>query len=444
VKRAIYGNRIVLFAPLYLANMCMNTCTYCAFRAENKAIERTSVTEQELRDEVAALQRLGHRRLLVLTGESPSYSFDKFLHALEVVKSVKTEPAGSIRRINVEIPALSISDYERLHALDCVGTVTLFQETYHRPTYKRFHPKGPKADFDYRLQTMDRANLGGIDDVGIGSLFGLYDYRYEVLAMIQHGQHLDRTYGAGPHTISIPRLQPADGSVDAEQPPFPVSDADFRKLVAVIRCAVPYTGMILSTRESPEMRRDLLHLGVSQFSAGSRTDIGAYHKEHIHASSDGSEESASTRAGDVNAPPAPLVVGQVESEAEAARRVRRNEGKHKAGQFELQDHRTLDDVVRDLMQDGFTPSWCTACYRRGRTGEAFMKIAKKGDIQNFCHPNSLLTLREYLDDYATPETRKLGIEVIAKESENVPHAGVRRILDRKIAKVAQGERDIFF
>eukprot|EP00878_Enallax_costatus_P003227 GHUV01003430.1.p1 GENE.GHUV01003430.1~~GHUV01003430.1.p1 ORF type:complete len:413 (+),score=66.68 GHUV01003430.1:153-1391(+) len=258
IKNRIYGNRIVLFAPLYIANYCVNSCTYCAFRAGNKSLQRTALSDQDIVAEVSALEQQGHRRLLVLTGEHPKYTFDQFLHALGVINSVKTDPCGNIRRVNVEIPTLSVSDMRRLKATDCVGTFTLFQETYHRPTFAKMHISGPKSDYEHRLLTQDRAFRGGIDDVGIGTLFGLYDYRYEVLAMLQHSNHLEAEYGAGPHTISVPRLRPADGSELSIRPPYEVDDENFKKLVAIIRIAVPYTGMILSTRESPQMRDELL------------------------------------------------------------------------------------------------------------------------------------------------------------------------------------------
>jgi len=274
IKARIYGNRIVLFSPLYLASWCVNSCTYCAFRAGNKTLRRSALTDAELVLEVEALQRQGHRRLLVLTGEHPRYSFNQFLHALDVIAAVKTDPCGGIRRLNVEIPSLSVSDMRRLKATDKVGTFTLFQETYHRPTFARVHVSGPKSDYGHRLLTQDRALRAGLDDVGVGALFGLADYRYEALGLLSHAQHLEAEYGAGPHTISIPRLRPADGSELASAPPCPVDDAHFKALVAILRIAVPYTGMILSTRESPEMREALLQVGISQMSAGSRTDVG--------------------------------------------------------------------------------------------------------------------------------------------------------------------------
>jgi 2-iminoacetate synthase len=310
------------------------------------------------------------------------------------------------RRLNVEIPALSISDFRRLKATDCVGTYTLFQETYDPRIYKRFHPSGPKSNYEHRLQTMDRAQIAGIDDVGIGALFGLTDYRFEVLGLLQHAQHLDRTYHAGPHTISIPRLRPAEEAPDAISPPSPVSDADFKKLVAVLRCAVPYTGMILSTRESVETRSHLLRLGISQMSAGSKTDVGSYHKAVMQAD------------GDQTAPKS-------------------------LAQFELLDHRSVEEVVAELMEDGYLPSFCTACYRKSRTGEAFMKIAKTGKIQDFCHPNSLLTLQEYLEDYASEKTKKLGEEVIAREATRISESA-RRALMRKMEKIKKGDRDLYF
>eukprot|EP01025_Chloroclados_australasicus_P059180 TRINITY_DN7474_c0_g1_i1.p1 TRINITY_DN7474_c0_g1~~TRINITY_DN7474_c0_g1_i1.p1 ORF type:complete len:537 (-),score=49.23 TRINITY_DN7474_c0_g1_i1:334-1944(-) len=405
IKNRIYGNRIVLFAPLYLANYCVNNCAYCAFRSVNKTIERSLLSDDDIRSEVEALEKQGHRRLLVLTGEHPKYGFDQFLNALEVISSVKTDPCGNIRRMNVEIPALSVSDMKRLKATDKVGTYTLFQETYHRPTFHKMHLSGPKSNYEHRLLTMDRAFRGGLDDVGIGTLFGLYDYRYEVMAMLMHSNHLEEEYKAGPHTISVPRLRAASGSDIAAKPPYEVDDANFKKLVAIIRIAVPYTGMILSTRESPHMRNELLKVGMSQMSAGSRTDVGAYHRE----GSKTTEEN----------------LGEL------------------CGQFSLLDHRSTRDVVYDLLKNNYVPSWCTACYRKGRTGEHFMKIAKKGDIHNFCHPNSLLTLKEFLGDYADPELKQLGEEVVERERKVGLSEGATRMLNRKMNKVEEGEHDVY-
>ncbi|KAA8492094.1 2-iminoacetate synthase [Porphyridium purpureum] len=413
IKERIYGNRIVLFAPLYVGSYCVNQCTYCSFRASNHAAPRGTLSNDQLVREVEALQRQGHRRLLLVAGESPKYSFEQTLEALQIVSQVRTEPCGGIRRINVEIPTLSVSDFRRLKATNCVGTYTLFHETYHRETYRRVHPAGPKSDYDYRLLTMDRAQTAGVDDVGIGALFGLYDYRFEVLGMLQHAQHLDQTYGAGPHTVSIPRIQPALGAPDSlNGGPNPVSDADFMKLVAVLRCAVPYTGMILSTRENPQTRKMLLHLGVSQMSAGSKTDVGSYSKE--------------------------------DKKANVLPEKCQEESQDMLAQFTLQDHRAMDEIVHDLMEDGFVPSWCTACYRKGRTGEAFMKIAKKGDIHNYCHPNGLLTLQEYLIDYASERTRALGEKVVQQESETIGSERAKQAYERKLKRINAGEHDLYF
>lgn len=363
------------------------------------------LTDEGLKEEVAALERQGHRRLLVLTGEHPKYSFDKFLEAIDIISSVKTSPCGNIRRMNVEIPSLSLSDMRRLKATDKIGTYTLFQETYHRPTFKYMHIGGPKSDYDNRILTMDRAMRAGLDDVGLGVLYGLYDYRYEVLAVLMHANHLEREYGAGPHTISVPRMRPAEGSDVSLHPPYPVNDEDFKKIVAILRIAVPYTGMILSTRESADMRRELLKLGMSQMSAGSKTDVGSYHRD----TSKKSEEEL----GDVN------------------------------GQFSLADHRSVNEIVVDLMKQGYVPSWCTACYRKGRTGEHFMKIAKAGNIHNFCHPNSLLTLQEYINDYGTEEEKILGQQVIERELGNDLSESALRMTKRKLSRVNDGEHDVY-
>lgn len=410
IKNRIYGNRIVLFAPVYVSNYCVNSCTYCAFRTES-GHSREMLTNEQLVEEVKALQQQGHRRLLLLTGESPMYPFSRFLNAVVKTSQVTTPPHGKIRRINVEIPALSISDFKRLKATGVVGTYTLFQETYHKESFAKFHPRGPKADFANRVTTMDRAQIAGVDDVGIGALFGLFDYRFEVLAMLQHSLHLDKTYNAGPHTISIPRMQFAADAPTAQAPPYPVTDNDFKKLVATLRCAVPYTGMILSTRESAEMRRMCLQLGVSQMSAGSRTHVGGYH-----------------RGGELEA---------AEARAKAA-------AENASGQFELQDTRSLAEVVDDLIGDGFVPSWCTACYRTGRTGSHFMSFAKRGEIHNYCHPNALLTLEEFAVDYGSPRTKKLVADLLAKELPSITDSRRRKAFLKKLQQIRSGTRDLYF
>jgi len=415
IKERIYGNRIVLFAPLCLSSYCVNSYTYWAFRGENKHIARSALSKDQLIAETEALQRQGHRQLLMLTGEHPKYSFENFLDAINTVANVKTDPCGSIRRINVETPALSVSDLRRLKATDQVGTYTLFQETYHPEAFKKFHPSGPMSDYEHRLQTMHRAHIAGMDDVGIGALLGLHDYRFECLAMLQHAQHLDRTYQAGPLTISIPRIRRADEAPAALSVSYPVADEDFAKLVAVLRCAVPYTGMILSTRESPEMHSRLLNLGISQMSAGSRTDVGSYTK------------------------------GDISHETElAAQHANENTGDHeeRKGQFSLLDDRPVDEVVYSLMESGFVPSFCTACYRKKRTGAGFMAIAKEGNIRNFCHPNSLLTLQEYLEDYSSPETKKMGHLVVDQEKATI--GGSTKAFEKKLLRIREGKRDLYF
>jgi [FeFe] hydrogenase H-cluster radical SAM maturase HydG len=398
IKEHIYGNRIVLFAPLYVSNYCDCSCTYCGYRGTNTTIPRSMLSIAQVEDEIRAIQRMGHKRVLMLCGESPHYSFDEFLRAVRAASKVTTDKSGETRRINVEIPTLSVSDMRRLKATDAVGTYTLFQETYHRDSFKRFHPYGPKADYDNRITVFDRAQIAGLDDVGLGVLFGLYDYRFEALAMLQHAHHLDKTYGTGPHTLSFPRVRPATGTPLSEVPPHPIGDEDFKKTVAVMRLAVPYTGMIISTREGQKMRSELLKLGISQLSAASSVEVGSYNVD-----SDGS-----------------------------------------AGQFSLFDHRSLDSVVWGLVKEGYVPSWCTACYRLGRTGEAFMKWAKTGEIHNMCHPNALQTLVEYLIDYASPKTKKEGWVLVDKEVEKISDLATRTQTRDRIQRIKDGERDLYF
>ena len=399
IKQAIYGNRLVLFAPLYIANHCSNDCLYCGFRRSNKEMTRVALTMDQIANEVRVLEREGHKRLLMLCGEHPGRSsLDYFAEAIETAYAVKTEKGGEIRRINVEIAPLTVPEFKRLKATK-IGTYVLFQESYHHETYRQMHPSGPKADFAWRLTAMHRAQEGGINDVGVGALFGLYDYRYEVLGLLFHALQLEKDCGVGPHTISIPRLQPAMNAPAAIEPPHPVSDHEFKTLVAILRLAVPYTGMILTTRESPALRNDVFNLGVSQISAGSRTDPGGY--EH-----DSSEH-------------------------------------FRASQFNLGDTRTPDEVIYDITRMGHIPSFCTACYRLGRTGRDFMELAKPGLIQKFCRTNAVLTYKEYLLDYASPATKEAGDRLIARLVEETENGTTRKTLIDRLSRMETGLRDLY-
>ncbi len=399
IKQAIYGNRLVLFAPMYIANHCSNDCLYCGFRQSNKELTRIALTMEQIENEVRVLEREGHKRLLMLCGEHPSRSsLDYFIEAIETAYAVKTEKGGEIRRINVEIAPLTVPEFRRLKETR-IGTYVLFQETYHHGTYTRMHPRGPKADFTWRVTAMHRAQEGGINDVGIGALFGLHDYRYEVLGLLSHARQLEKDCSVGPHTISIPRLQPAMNAPAAITPPCPVGDEEFKTLVAILRLAVPYTGMILTTRESPEMRNEVFNLGVSQISAGSRTDPGGYEK-------DSSE-------------------------------------RFRAAQFNLGDTRTLDEVIHDITQMGHIPSFCTACYRLGRTGKDFMDLAKPGLIQNFCRTNAILTFKEYLLEYASAETRTAGESLIGRLVSETEGAGTCSTITSRLMQLEKGQRDLY-
>ena len=399
IKKSIYGNRLVLFAPLYIANHCANNCLYCGFRRDNKELKRVALTMKQIANEVRVLEREGHKRLLMLCGEHPNRSsLDYFIEAIETAYATTTENGGEIRRINVEIAPQKAEGFRRLKAAG-IGTYVLFQETYHHETYKKMHPTGPKSDYLWRLTAMDRAMEGGIGDVGIGALFGLYDYKFEVLGLLFHALHLEEKFGVGPHTISIPRLEQAMNAPAAVKPPMPVMDRDFKKLVAVIRMAVPYTGMILSTRESADMRREVFQLGVSQISAGSRTNPGGYQEDSTE--------------------------------------------NFRAAQFNLGDTRTLDEVIFDITQKGHIPSFCTACYRLGRTGADFMDLAKPGLIQKFCRTNAILTYQEYLMDYASPQTREAGNRLIASLIEETKQPGTKRSLKSRMKRMDQGERDLY-
>ncbi len=399
IKEDIYGNRLVIFAPLYIANLCANNCLYCGFRRDNKELNRVALTMEQIKKEVEVLEREGHKRLLMLCGEHPSRSsLEYFMEAIETAYATKTEKGGEIRRINVEIAPLNAEEYKELKKTG-IGTCVLFQETYHHETYKVMHPSGPKKDFAWRLTAMHRAQEGGISDVGIGALFGLYDYKYEVLGLLLHALQLEKDCGVGPHTISIPRLEPAFNAPAAIAPPCPVSDHDFKKLVAIIRMAVPYTGMILSTRENPALRSEVFAYGVSQISAGSRTNPGGY------------QDDTSDR--------------------------------FRAAQFNLGDTRTLDEVIYDISQHGHIPSFCTACYRLGRTGKDFMDLAKPGLIQKFCQTNALFTFKEYLMDYASPQTREAGEKLISETLTKSFKTKRKQMACKRLQQIEDGARDVY-
>ena len=399
VKEAIYGNRLVLFAPLYLTNTCVNNCLYCGFRRDNLDLERRVLSEEEIRSETETLIRDGHKRVLVVAGESPrECGIDYLERAIKTIYSTKIAH-GDIRRINVNVAPLHIGEFRRLKAAG-IGTYQLFQETYHLPTYQKVHPSGPKRDYHNRLTALDRAMEAGIDDVGMGVLFGLYDYRFEVLAMLYHAQYLERKFGVGPHTVSVPRIEPAAHAPISVNPPHAVTDVNFMKLIAVLRLAIPYTGIILSTRENAGLRDRLFHIGVSQISASSRTSPGGY--------TQGEDTSVSD------------------------------------GQFTVGDRRTTTEVIRDISQDGFSPSFCTACYRVGRTGQEFMDHAKPGHIQKFCLPNSILSFKEYLLDYGEEELRKIGESLIEKQTAAIEDDHLRKATLKKLQELEMGKRDLYF
>ena len=398
VKEHIYGSRIVLFAPLYLSNYCVNTCTYCPYHAKNKSIVRKKLTQEEIRNEVIALQDLGHKRLLLEAGEHPKHNpIEYILESIKTIYSIKHKN-GAIRRLNVNIAATTVENYRKLHEAE-IGTYQLFQETYNRKAYEELHPKGPKSDYAYHTEAMDRAMEGGIDDVGIGVLFGLELYRYEFAGLLMHAEHLESVFGVGPHTISVPRIRHAD-DIDPSAFDNGIDDDTFAKIVACIRVAVPYTGMIVSTRESQESRERVLSLGVSQISGGSSTSVGGYY----------------------------------EKEAE----------EDNSAQFDVSDNRTLDEIVKWLMDLGYIPSFCTACYREGRTGDRFMSLCKSGQIQNCCLPNALMTLKEYLIDYAAPETKEIGEKLILKEIKSIPKEKIQEIVRKNLVEIEKGNRDFRF
>jgi len=396
IKLAFYGNRIVMFAPLYLSNYCVNGCVYCPYHLKNKHIARKKLTQEEVKNEVIALQDMGHKRLAIEAGEDPvNNPIEYILECIKTIYSVNHKN-GAIRRVNVNIAATTVENYRKLKDAG-IGTYILFQETYHKKSYLELHPTGPKHDYDYHTEAMDRAMEGGIDDVGLGVLFGLEMYKYEFAGLIMHAEHLEAVHGVGPHTISVPRIKKAD-DIDPTVFDNSISDEIFAKITACIRLAVPYTGMIISTRESEEVRGKLLRLGISQVSGASRTSVGGYTEE---------------------------------------------ERPHDTEQFDVSDQRTLDEVVRWLMENNHIPSFCTACYREGRTGDRFMTLCKNGQILNCCHPNALMTLTEYLVDYASDETKKLGFELIERELKKIPNDKVRDIATKNIEDIKNSNRRDF-
>lgn len=399
IKQDYYGNRIVLFAPLYLSNYCVNGCVYCPYHAKNKHITRKKMTQEEIKEEVIALQDMGHKRLAIETGEDPvNNPIEYVLESLKTIYSVHHKN-GSIRRANVNIAATTVENYKKLKEAG-IGTYILFQETYNKKSYEELHPTGPKHNYAYHTEAMDRAMQGGIDDVGLGVLFGLESYKYEFSALLMHAEHLEAVYGVGPHTISVPRIRKAD-DIDPSTFDNGIDDDIFAKIVACIRIAVPYTGMIISTRESQKCRERVLNLGVSQISGASKTSVGGY----AHPEQESEEETA---------------------------------------QFDVEDRRSLDEIVKWLMELGYVPSFCTACYREGRVGDRFMEICKEQKIHNFCHPNAIMTLEEYLEDYASPETRKVGEELIGKELKTLGNNKLKCAVEENLDKIKHGERDFRF
>ncbi|MGN0547304.1 MAG: [FeFe] hydrogenase H-cluster radical SAM maturase HydG [Acutalibacteraceae bacterium] len=398
IKLAFYGNRIVMFAPLYLSNYCVNGCVYCPYHYKNKHIARKKLTQEEVAKEVIALQDMGHKRLAIEAGEDPvNNPIEYILECIKTIYSINHKN-GAIRRVNVNIAATTVENYRKLKDAG-IGTYILFQETYHKESYLKLHPTGPKHDYDYHTEAMDRAMEGGIDDVGLGVLFGLELYKYEFVGLLMHAEHLEAVHGVGPHTISVPRIKRAD-DIDPSAFDNGISDETFAKITACIRIAVPYTGMIISTRESQQVREKVIGLGVSQISGASRTSVGGYSEE---------------------------------------------ERPHDSEQFDVSDQRTLDEVVRWLMELGYIPSFCTACYREGRTGDRFMNLCKSGQILNCCHPNALMTLTEYLEDYASEETKKIGYKLIDDELKKIPGEKVRSIAEQNIRDIkASNRRDFRF
>ena len=398
VKEKLYGKRLVVFAPLYVSNYCVNNCTYCGYKHCNDELKRKKLNKEQLIEEVKVLESLGHKRIALEAGEDPvNAPLDYILDCIKSIYSIKFDN-GSIRRINVNIAATTVEDYKRLKDAE-IGTYILFQETYHKPTYERLHVSGPKHNYNYHTTAMHRAREAGIDDIGMGVLYGLYDYKYETLAMLMHAMDLEETTGVGPHTLSVPRIRPAE-NVSLENYPYLVDDEDFKKIVAILRLAVPYAGLILSTREEPGLRDEIIALGVSQVSTGSCTGVGGYSESYIDP-----EEKP---------------------------------------QFEVGDHRSPVEMIESLMEAGYIPSYCTACYREGRTGERFMEIVKSGELYKICEANALITLKEFIDDYGTDRTREIGDKLIKKSIDEIDNESFRKSVEEKINKISNGTRDLRF
>ncbi|EOU2054463.1 [FeFe] hydrogenase H-cluster radical SAM maturase HydG [Clostridium perfringens] len=398
VKEKLYGKRLVVFAPLYVSNYCVNNCTYCGYKYCNNELKRKKLNKEQLIEEVKVLESLGHKRIALEAGEDPvNASLDYILDCIKSIYSIKFDN-GSIRRINVNIAATTVEDYKRLKDAE-IGTYILFQETYHKPTYERLHVSGPKHNYNYHTTAMHRAREAGIDDIGMGVLYGLYDYKYETLAMLMHAMDLEETTGVGPHTLSVPRIRPAE-NVSLENYPYLVDDEDFKKIVAILRLAVPYAGLILSTREEPGLRDEIIALGVSQVSTGSCTGVGGYSESYVDP-----EEKP---------------------------------------QFEVGDHRSPVEMIESLMEAGYIPSYCTACYREGRTGERFMEIVKSGELYKICEANALITLKEFIDDYGTDRTREIGDKLIKKSIDEIDNESFRKSVEEKINKISKGTRDLRF
>ncbi|MFI3292725.1 MAG: [FeFe] hydrogenase H-cluster radical SAM maturase HydG [Rikenellaceae bacterium] len=405
IKERIYGRRIVIFAPLYLSNYCINGCLYCPYRVGNKDITRKKLSQSQIQNEVIALQDMGHKRLVLETGEDPrNSSIEYLLESIKTIYNVKHRN-GAIRRVNVNVAATTVENYRKLHDAG-IGTYTLFQETYHRESYERLHPSGPKSDYAYHTEAMDRAMEGGVDDVGLGVLFGLNTYRYDFVGMMMHNEHLEARFGVGAHTISVPRICPANG-VDTADYDNAISDDLFKKIVAISRITLPYAGIIISTRESQRIREEVLPLGVSQISGGSRTTVGGYGDDDNNSNVD-------------------------------------NNNNETSAQFDISDNRTLDSIIKWLVELGYIPSFCTACYREGRTGDRFMSLVKTGNISSCCTPNALITLKEYLEDYASCATKECGNALISKAIESIPNDAIRRRVEKNMGEIELGDRDFRF